>query len=215
MNMSRAIFLGSFNPPHKGHYDVIKSVIDSSIMESIKIDKIHIIPCYQNPNKNKFTVPFIKRYQMTWFMFNDLIRKGFVYPDDIEDHLIPHPKYTYELIDWLNSGQDECINNHNEGFWWIITTETLNEIIEGKWKHSTKLLCDNNFIVVHKKDEDMSKYYEMVRTNKLTAFFAELKSNANFHSTQLREKIKNGESIIEETNDRVDWYIKDQNLYKE
>ena len=61
----------------------------------------------------------------------------------------------------------------------------------------------------------MSKYYEMVRTNKLTAFFAELKSNANFHSTQLREKIKNGESIIEETNDRVDWYIKDQNLYKE
>ena len=26
----RAIFLGSFNPPHKGHYDVINSVIEST-----------------------------------------------------------------------------------------------------------------------------------------------------------------------------------------
>ena len=47
----RAIFLGSFNPPHKGHYDVVNSVIESGIMESAKIEKIHIIPCWQNPNK--------------------------------------------------------------------------------------------------------------------------------------------------------------------
>ena len=214
--MSRAIFLGSFNPPHQGHVDVIKSVIDNkSIMNSCKIDKIHIIPCYQNPNKNKFTVPLIKRYQMLWFMFGDLIREGTVCPDDIEDKLKPHPQYTYELINWFNSGNDEYINHNKEGFWWIITTETLDEIIEGKWKNSVELLYDNNFIIVHKKNEDMSKYYEMVRTNKLAAFFVELKSNANFHSTQLRKKIKNDESVIEETNDRVDWYIKDQNLYKE
>jgi len=214
--MSRAIFLGSFNPPHQGHVDVIKSVIDNkSIMNSCKIDKIHIIPCYQNPNKNKFTVPLIKRYQMLWFMFGDLIREGTVCPDDIENLIYPHPQYTYELINYFNSGNDAFINKDKEGFWWIITTETLDEIIEGKWKNSSELLYDNNFIVVHKKDEDMSKYYEMIRTNKLAAFFIELKSNANFHSTQLREKIKNGESVIEETNDRVDWYIKDQNLYKE
>lgn len=211
----RAIFLGSFNPPHKGHYDVINSVIESGIMESAKIDKIHIIPCWQNPNKDKFDVPFIKRYQMVLFMFGPLIRKGLVCPDDIEDQLYPHPKYTYELIDWFNSGNDECINHNKEGFWWIITTETLNEIIEGKWKQSSELLYDNNFIVVHKKDEDMSKYYEMVRTNKLVAFFVELKSNVNFHSTQLREKIKKGESIEEETCCLINDYVNDMNLYKD
>ena len=61
----------------------------------------------------------------------------------------------------------------------------------------------------------MSKYYEMVRTNKLVAFFVELKSNANFHSTQLREKVKNDESIEEETCFWVNDYIKDMNLYKD
>jgi len=211
----RAIFLGSFNPPHKGHYDVINSVIESGIMKSANIEKIHIIPCWQNPNKNKFTVPFVKRYQMVYFMFGPLIRKGLVCPDDIEDQLEPHPEYTCQLISWFKSGNDECINKNKEGFWWIITTETLDELIEGKWKLSSELLYDNNFIVVHKKDEDMSKYYEMVRTNKLAAFFVELKSNANYHSTQLREKVKNGESIEEETCFWVNDYIKDMNLYKD
>lgn len=211
----RAIFLGSFNPPHKGHYDVINSVIESGIMGFENIDKIHIIPCWQNPNKDKFSVPFIKRYQMVYFMFGPLIRKGLVCPDDIEDQLKPHPQYTYELINWFNSGNDECINHNKEGFLWIITTETLNEIIEGKWKNSAELLLYNTFIVVHKKDEDMSKYYEMIRTNKLIAFFIELKSDANYHSTQLREKVKNNESIEEETCFWVNDYIKDMNLYKD
>ena len=119
--MSRAIFLGSFNPPHKGHYNVVKSVIDSGIMTELNIEKTHIIPCFQNPNKDKFNVPFIKRYQMVLFMFGSLIREGLVYPDDIEDQLYQHPQYTYELIDWFNSGNDEYINKNDEGFWWIIT----------------------------------------------------------------------------------------------
>ena len=57
--MGKAIFLGSFNPPHKGHYEVVKSVIDSGIMDDFNIENIHVIPCYQNPNKAKFNTSFI------------------------------------------------------------------------------------------------------------------------------------------------------------
>lgn len=214
--MSRAIFLGSFNPPHKGHVDVINSVIDSGIMNELNIEKIHIIPCYQNPNKNKFTVPFIKRYQMILFMFGDLIRKHLVCPDDIEDQLKPHPEYTYELINWFNSGNDECINHNKEGFWWIITIETIKELMEQKWKCSKELLYDNNFIVVGKDEEEWNNLLNWFWNYKSTicAKFVKLNSTHNFHSTQLREKIKNGESIENETNDRVNWYIKDQKLYE-
>lgn len=210
---TRAIFLGSFNPPHKGHYDVVKSVINSGLMEKFDIRKIHVIPCWQNPNKQKFTATFVQRYQMCKFMFDDLIYDGLVYIDDVEEEACP--SYTYELIRHFNSGKDLYINRYNEGFWWIITTETLNEIIEGKWKNSEELLFDNNFIVVYRKGELLDKYNHMLQDGKLCAFFVELEHEYNnFHSTELREKVKDGKSIEDETNDKVNQYIKEQKLYK-
>ena len=211
--MSRAIFLGSFNPPHKGHYEVIKSVINSGIMSKFDISKIHVIPCCQNPNKNKFTVSYIDRYKMTQYMFDDLIREGLVYIDDIEEEMCP--TYTYELIRHFNTGRDLYINKHKEGFWWIITTETLNEIIERKWKNSEELLFNNNFIVVYRKGELLDKYNHMLQDGKLYAFFVELEHEYNFHSTDIREKAKRGESIEKETCDRIDYfYRKENNIYK-
>ena len=81
------------------------------------------------------------------FMFGDLIKEGLVCPDDIEEELCP--EYTYELIRHFNTGRDLYVNKNKKGFWWIITTETLNEIIEDKWKNSEELLSNNNFIIVY------------------------------------------------------------------
>jgi nicotinate-nucleotide adenylyltransferase len=204
----RAIFLGSFNPPHKGHYEVVKSVINSGLMEKLGIDKIHVIPCWQNPNKKKFTTTFIQRYKMCMFMFEDLIDKTLVVIDIIEKNV--QPKYTYELIDYFNSGKDTLVNANKEGFYWIITTETLNELIEGKWKNSKELL-NNNFIIVHSKNESIDKY----KSIDANAHFVTLNNDYTFHSSDLREKAKRGESIAEETCDRLDYfYRQENNVYK-
>ena len=40
-----------------------------------------------------------------------------------------------------------------------------------------------------------------------------MKDEVDYHSTQLREKIKNGQSIIEETNERVQNFITENKLY--
>ena len=90
--MSRAIFLGSFDPPHKGHRDVIESVVNSDVMRRCCIDKIHIIPTQQNPNKPKST-PFIDRYKMCLAMFSDIDN---VLVDDIENQV--KPQYTFDLF---------------------------------------------------------------------------------------------------------------------
>lgn len=207
----RAIFLGSFNPPHEGHYEVITSVINSGVLEHLDINRIHVIPCWQNPNKKTFDTTFVQRYKMCMFMFGDLIREDLVYIDDVEEEICP--SYTYELINHFNSGKDLYINKNNEGFWWIITTETLGEIIEGKWKNSEQLL-KNNFIVVHKKGELLDKYDDMIDKGKLYAIFIELENEYDFHSTELRKKVKDGKFIEDETNDKVNQYIKEQKLYK-
>ena len=83
--MSKAIFLGSFNPPHRGHVNCLKSVINSGLMKELNIDKIHIIPCYQNPNKSQVKNPvwnFWRRYKLCTLEFSGLFE--FVAIDDIE-----------------------------------------------------------------------------------------------------------------------------------
>ena len=55
----------------------------------------------------------------------------------------------------------------------------------------------------------------MIQDGKLRAFFVELEHEYNFHSTELREKIKKGESIAEETCDRLDYFCsQENNIYK-
>ena len=206
--MSKAIFLGSFNPPHKGHYNCIKSVIESGQLEHLGIDKIHIIPCRQNPNKAKFHTSFVARYKMCESMFSDLIISGKVVIDDIENEIAP--EYTFDLLQYFNHGND---NRIKDDFWWIITAETLQEIIDGKWFRSSELLHDNNFIIVYGENDCLYDAIQLVKQNKICAVSVKLIDEVDYHSTQLREKIKNGQSIIEETNERVQNFITENKLY--
>ena len=207
--MSKAIFLGSFNPPHKGHYNCIKSFIDSGFMESLGIDKIHIIPCHQNPNKKNYTVTFYDRYKMCCRMFRNLVLNGKTIIDDVEYHI--EPEYTYDLLKWIHAGNDKVIGTD---FWWIITAETLQEIIDGKWFCWTDILTDNKFIIMYGENDILYDAIQLVKEDKLNAISVKINNEVDYHSTQLREKIKNGESIVNETNKEVQNYIEEENLYK-
>lgn len=207
--MGKAIFLGSFNPPHKGHYEVVKSIIDSGIMDDFNIEKIHVIPCYQNPNKAKFNTSFIARYKMCELMFTDLIISDKVIIDDIENDI--KPKYTYDLIQYINTNNNSTIQ---KGFWWIITIETIKELMEQKWKNSKELLYENNFIVVGKDEKEWNNLLNRFMNYKSTirAKFIKLNKVYDFHSTEIREKAKRGESIMDETCEHIDIYYR--NIYK-
>lgn len=207
--MGKAIFLGSFNPPHKGHYEVIKSIIDSGIMDDFNIEKIHVIPCYQNPNKAKFNTSFIARYKMCELMFVDLIISDKVIIDDIENDI--KPKYTYDLIQYINTNNNSTIQ---KGFWWIITVETMKELMEQKWKNSKELLYENNFIVVGKDEKEWNNSLNQFMNYKSTirAKFIKLNKVYDFHSTEIREKAKRGESIVDETCEHIDIYYR--NIYR-
>lgn len=71
--MKIALYLGSFNPFHKGHLEVVKSALND-----FKIDKVIIVPTMQNPWKKEEVLDIDKR---TLIIINSFITRkqiGFV-----------------------------------------------------------------------------------------------------------------------------------------
>ncbi len=52
VTMKKAIFGGSFDPPHIGHLEIIKQVLTS-----LDIDKLIVVPAFLNPFKSKSFAP--------------------------------------------------------------------------------------------------------------------------------------------------------------
>lgn len=210
MRTNRAIFLGSFNPPHNGHLNCLRSVINSEAYKRLDIDKIHVIPCFQNPNKNVYNDPkasYWQRYNMCKLEFASLNENVVI--DDIEYKLVKDnsPLYTYQLIEYFKSDIDNIIS---KDFWWIITVETLKEIQDGKWKNWQNLLENNNFIIIDKRGD------RFIIPDNCNIEIVELEENpnANMHSTQLREMIKNNEDVYPYINLGTQVYINQNKIYK-
>lgn len=195
----RAIFLGSFDPPHLGHYNCLNSVVDciKNNQLSVDIEKIHVIPALQNPNK-KNSLPFWTRYKMCKLMFKSLC--DYVIVDDIER--LVKPQYTYQLINYFKEADDILDKN----FWWIITNETFNELWEGKWKESEYLLNTNKFIVLEesKDKKDWPHYYD------IPVIQVPLIEYYDIHSTDIRNNVENNKDKI---NQDVYNFIKENHLY--
>lgn len=209
--MNKAIFLGTFNPPHSGHINCLKSVIQSGLLNDLWIDKIHIIPCWQNPNKESVENPiqhYWQRHRMCTLEFAGL--KEFCAVNGIEFKL--QPKYTYELIDYFNSDKDDAIK---PGFWWIITYETFMELVENKWMNAGQLLNENNFIVLVKdiqEKEALEKHIEFT-FNRFFRCMLLNESYTDLHSTQLRNMLIHHDNVYPYINEDTQNYINTNNIY--
>lgn len=182
-----ALFLGTFDPPHRGHEICLETVVDSGAMEKLGIDKIHMVPAWLNPTKQTKT-RWVDRYQMCFKMIahNDKLVNN-VFIDDIE--YVHEPSFTYQLFDAINTGSDICLYNN---FWWIITEETFKELLEGKWKKSTKLLEENRFILLV-DDEPSEEVQEWISEHKSKVEVLQLNESIDVHSTHIRKALSSGE----------------------
>lgn len=167
--MKIALYLGSFDPFHKGHLKVVQQAF-----VDFKMDSVVIVPTMQNPSKKDPPLDIDKRKMiikesLIYFMHCEPLHlaypwcKMIVVPpivvDTIEKSLIS-PYYSYATLHALKNKY--C----NDEIFVLCGEDTIEDI--PNWMHGGEILKDYNFLICDRTEES---------------------------STEIRNRIKNGESI--------------------
>ena len=175
--MKIALYLGSFNPFHNGHLEVVKTALND-----FKMDKVIIVPTMQNPWKEE-VLDIDKR---SLIIINSLVRrkniafvpytfeKDFeIYPyiiiSNIEKELIP-PYYSYATLHALKNKY--C----NDKVFVLCGEDTIKDI--PNWMNGEAIIQDYDFLIVDRPKNSISSssIREMLRTrNKMDAYYSDEK----------------------------------------
>ena len=189
--MKIALYLGSFNPFHNGHRDVILSAI-----RDFGMDRVIIVPSMQNPWKKEKALDFDKRVEIIckaidaiWFKDPKNNKKelshlfNYVSIENIEKSLIP-PYYSYATLHAL---KNKYCNNE---IFVLCGEDTMKDI--QNWMHGGKIIEDYDFLIVDRPRNSISSSYirEMLRTrNKMDAYYSDEKL-ARYVSQHVIELLK-------------------------
>ena len=176
--MKIALYLGSFNPFHNGHLEVVKTALND-----FKMNGVIIVPTMQNPWKEEKVLDIDKRSLIIIRSLCNSKQFGFVpytfdkdfeiYPhfiiSNIEKELIP-PYYSYATLHALKNKY--C----NDEVFVLVGSDTMKDI--PNWMHGGKIIEDYNFLIVDRPRNSISSSFirEMLRTrNKMDAYYSDEK----------------------------------------
>lgn len=87
-----ALFGGSFNPPHAGHYEIVRQTLEKK-----EVDEVWVIPVFKHPFGKKLAA-FEKRFHQCQELFSDLGSRVKILP--VEKKL-GGASFTYRLLEVL------------------------------------------------------------------------------------------------------------------
>ena len=155
--MKIALYLGSFNPFHNGHLEVVKTALND-----FKMDKVVIVPTMQNPWKEEKVLDINKRIEIIHL---SILKAGLIHKahkmytcgnsplsawvnySTIEKELIP-PYYSYATLHALKNKY--C----NDEVFVLVGSDTMKDI--PNWMHGGKIIEDYNFLIVDRFSWDIS-----------------------------------------------------------
>ena len=185
--MKIGVFVGSFDPVHKGHIIIINYLLEKYL------DKVIVVPTGNYWNKKNLTHIY-HRINMLKIYQNEKI---------IIDEENNELEYTYEVLDSLNKKYKE------DELYLIIGADNI--VSFDKWVNYQKLL-NYNLIIINRSDINIKYYLNKMNKNDKYIITDEL-ANINISSTFVRENIKNIININDKIDKDVIKYIKDNNLY--
>ena len=191
--MKVTLYLGSFNPFHNGHLEVVKTALND-----FKMDKVIIVPTMQNPWKKEKVLDIDKRiniiskYLNPWYLIRGIIPYEYTFEgninkiciiDSIEKELTP-PYYSYATLHALKNKY--C----NDEIFVLCGEDTIKDI--PNWMNGEAIIQDYNFLVVDRPRNSISSttIRQMLETrNKMDAYYSDEKL-ARYVSPNVIELLK-------------------------
>ena len=213
MSKKIGLFGGTFNPPHQGHTNSVKQVA-----ESMALEKVIVMPAFRSPHREKEEIIAAKhRLEMAKLAFSDL---DFVEVSDFECEN-QGLSYTIETIKYIK----DCYPN--DELFLIIGSDQFEAF--HFWKDFSGILDKSHLIVtsrsgkklVENQDEISQEIQALVSTysktelsltsgNKLYIIQLE---DVDASSSEIRSRLRSGESVGQLLNSEVKEYIEKENLY--
>ncbi len=134
-NATYALFGGSFDPPHKGHQKIVKSLLQLE-----EIDAVFIVPTYQNPFKKGFHATPKQRLEWCTKLFKSSNIKVIDYEINLNRAV-----YTIETYEYLSKKYNITAI--------VIGADNIKNIRE--WKDFTKLNNSVKWIVASRPNEPL------------------------------------------------------------
>lgn len=194
-----AIFGGTFDPPHLGHF-----ILAEQIKNRFELADIIFMPAGQPPHKkNKEISPNQQRLKMLKLAVDKNQKFS------LSDWEINKDGYSYtaktlsQFVPQIDA----------EEVFFIIGADSLADIF--KWKEPEYLLSEGKFIVFNRPGYNLK---QILKQNKYQPFLNNIITyqglNIEISSSLIRKEIKKGNSIRYLTLDEIEHYIAENNLYR-
>lgn len=193
------VFGGSFNPPQNGHVTLINGVLKYT-----QCKKLLIIPSADRRDK-VIGVSGIHRLKMVQNMckecFPDVLDRIEISESELERN---KPSTTYETEQELKKLYPDA------RIVFVVGADVLGEIRK-KWVNGEELYQHTHFLAFPRGGFSIDASHMPIHTKILQIPDSEI---IELSSTEIREKVKRGESIADFIPSTVALYIKNNNLYK-
>lgn len=194
-----AILGGTFDPPHLGHF-----ILAEQLKNNFELAEIIFMPAGEPPHKkNKNISSAQDRFKMLKLAIKENDKFS------LSDWEIKKDGYSYtaETLSQFVPQLDA------EEVFFIIGADSLAEIFE--WQEPEYLLSEGKFIVFNRPAYDLK---EILKQNKFQPYLNNIMTyqglNIEISSSLIRQEINNGNSIRYLTLDKIEQYIKENNLYR-
>lgn len=193
--MNIGIYGGCFNPPHKMHENIAKTLIKEKYL-----DKVIFVPTgdyYPKKNLEKAE----KRYEMIKLICEE--NNNF----EVSDYEIKNNKYTYQTLKYFQNKYP------NDKIYFITGSDNLREL--DTWKNYNIILEQYNLIVIQRNKDNLKELKQKYRKFIKNITFVIL-DNTEITSSIIRENIiKKGiqKKLKEYMNEEVIKYIIKNRMY--